>query len=460
MKRIGVTGATGFVGTALIQKLLGRGDEVVAFSRGPQMPDSLRGARVEQIDVTSPGALPALTAALEGLDAVVHLAGETVAGRWSQAKKQRIHDSRQLGTRAIVDAMRTCPRRPRVFVCASALGYYGSRGDEPLTEEAAPGDDFLARVCIDWEREAVRADELGIRTVCLRQGLVLGTGGGALAPMVPLFRAGIGGPLGSGAQWWPWIHVDDDVALMLFAIDREECRGALNAVSPDLTTNARFSQALGHALRRPSLAYAPSIALRAVLGQFSETLLSSQLMLPAKAQDLGFAWSHESLDRALLDILDPHGGREPRIAVFESSHVIPAELPQVFSFFSDPANLEALTPATLDFHVVTPRPVEMHRGAVIDYRLRLRGLGLRWRTLIERFEPQTRFVDLQLRGPFLLWRHRHEFAPAGGGVAVRDRVEYALPLAPLSDVALKPVAADLQRIFEYRRTRLRALVQG
>ena len=459
MKRIGVTGASGFIGTALVEALLARGEQVIAFSRGGNLPASLGRARIELLDVTSKGCVPALAAALEGLDAVVHLAGETVAGRWSQAKKQRIHDSRQLGTRNVVDAMRACTAGPRAFVCASASGYYGSRHDEPLTEEAPPGDDFLARVCVDWEREAMRAADFGIRTVCLRQGLVLAAHDGALAQMLPVFRAGVGGPLGSGSQWWPWIHLEDDVALMLFAIDHDACRGAVNAVSPDLTTNARFSQALGHALRRPSLAYAPSLALGLVLGEFAQTLLSSQLMLPARAQDLGFVWRHESLDRALLDIVDPDSGREPRLTVFESSQVVEAALPRVFLFFSDPVNLAVLTLPALDFRILTPGPIEMRRGCVLDYQLRVRGFPLRWKTLVERWELQTRFIDLQLRGPYLLWRHRHDFVPVDGGIEVRDRIEYALPLAPLSDLALRTVAADLRRIFTYRRARLRALLQ-
>jgi len=460
VKRIAVTGATGFIGTALVEALLARGDQVIALSREGQLPASLSGVRIDRLDITSRGCVAALTTALEGMDAVVHLAGETVAGHWSQAKKRRIYESRQLGTRNVVDAMHACTTRPRTFLSASASGYYGSREDEPLTEDAAPGDDFLAHVCVDWEREASRAEALGIRTVRLRQGLVLGADGGALARMIPFFHAGAGGPLGSGRQWWPWIHLEDDVALMLFAIDCDACHGAVNAVSPDLTTNARFSQALGHAMRRPSLAYAPGIALHLTLGEFSQTLLSSQLMLPVRAQDLGFTWRHESLDRALLDILDPHSGREPRVCVFESSEVVQASLPRVFSFFSDPANLEALTPPALDFRILTPRPVEMRRGCILDYQLRLRGFPLRWKTLVERWEPQTRFIDVQLRGPYLLWRHRHDFVPADGGVAVRDRVEYALPLAPLSDLALRTVAADLRRIFDYRRARLPALLQG
>ena len=456
--RIAVTGATGFIGQALVKMLLARGDQATAITREASLSPSMEGARHVRLDVTSPECLTDLTAALEGLDAVVHLAGETVAGRWSRDKKQRIHDSRQLGTRNVVDAMRACSARPRSLICASASGYYGSRGDEPLSEDAPPGDDFLARVCIDWEREAVRAQELGIRTVRLRQGLVLGAGGGALAPMIPLFRAGVGGPLGTGAQWWPWIHIDDDVELVLFTIDHEECEGAFNAVSPDLATNARFSQALGHALRRPALAYAPSVALQVVLGEFAQTLLASQLMLPAKAQDAGFSWEHESLDQTLLDVLDPKSGRKPRIQTFERSTVVPKDLSAVFSFFSDPANLQALTPPALGFHMLTPSPVQMRRGTVLEYTLNVRGVPLRWKTLIERFEPQARFVDLQLRGPYLLWRHRHGFEPVDGGIAVLDCIEYALPLAPLSDVALHTVSGDLRRLFDYRQARLLELV--
>ncbi len=453
MKRIGVTGASGFVGTALVSALLARGDAVRAFSRtlpGTAPP----GVEVVTLDLSAPLEPAEVAQVVNGLDAVVHLAGETVAGRWTKEKKQRIFDSRVQSTRNLVAGFRVCARPPGAFVCASASGFYGSRGDEPLIEESTPGSDFLAQVCIAWEREAMQAQSAGVRSVCVRQGLVLGPRGGALQAMLPPFRAGVGGPLGSGAQWWPWIHLDDDVAIFLLALDQTKCTGAINAVSPDLGTNARFARALGHALRRPSLAFAPAIALKALLGEFAESLLASQLMLPAKAQDLDFAWKHPTLERALLDLIDPNSGRVPATSRFEFSQTVAAPLAQVYRLFSDPARLEMLAPKDLRFRVLTPQPIEMRRGTVLEYKLTERGLPLRWKTLIASWEPEVRFVDYQLRGPYLLWRHQHDFKAASGGAIVRDTVDYALPLAPLSDILLPMVAGDVRQTFEYRRTRL------
>ncbi len=451
MRRIGITGASGFVGRALVTALLARGDAVRVFTRDPEAGRFPAGVEVRRLDLRAD---PMDTAALEGLDVVVHLAGETVAGRWTAEKKALIADSRRIGTRDLVAALRACAVRPRALVCASASGYYGSRGDEPLTETAPAGDDFLARVCVDWETEASAAAEFGMRVVCMRQGLVLGPDGGALHAMLAPFRFGAGGPLGSGAQWWPWIHLADDVALFLMAIDRADVTGPINAVSPDIASNARFSQALGHALRRPSLAYAPGIALKAMLGEFADTLLASQLMLPARAEDLGFVWRYESLDEALLDLLDPGSGRRPATTRFEASATVRSRPEAVFAFFSDAKNLAALTPPKLDFRTITPLPIDMRRGAIIEYALRVHGVPVRWKTLIAKWSPVVGFVDYQLRGPYLVWRHEHAFDTRGDEVVVRDTVDYALPLAPLSGVALPLVRGDVRRIFEYRRTRM------
>jgi uncharacterized protein len=454
VKRIGITGASGFVGSAVIAALLKRGDAVRAFTRNPSAKAFPDGVEVRQLELMSETDPVAAAESFAGLDAVVHLSGETVAGRWTAAKKRLIRDSRRISTHNLVAALRACSQRPRTLVCASASGYYGSRGDEPLTEDAAPGDDFLARVCVDWEDEANAATSFGTRVICMRQGLVLGRDGGALAAMLGPFRACAGGPLGSGAQWWPWIHLEDDVALILFALDRDDVAGPVNAVSPDIASNARFSQALGHALRRPSLAFAPAPALRIVLGEFSETLLASQLMLPAKAEDLGFVWRHDSLDEALLDLLDPRSGRAAGTTGFVSAERVAARPDAAFAFFSRPENLEALTPPRLGFHMLTPPPIEMGRGTIVEYDLRVHGVPVRWKTLIARCTPGVGFVDYQLRGPYLLWRHRHDFEADGDGTIVRDTVDYALPLAPLSAVALPLVRGDVRRIFEYRRTRL------
>jgi uncharacterized protein (TIGR01777 family) len=278
MTAVAIAGASGFIGRTLLEVLQGAGYRVTALSRNPE------------------------AAQFEGVDVVINLAGEPIAGRWTARKKHAIAASRIDGTRKLVATLGASAQRPSLFLCASAVGYYGSRGDDPLTESAAPGDDFLARVCVGWEAAARDAERLGIRTAMLRFGIVLGDGG-ALAMMKRPFLLGVGGPLGHGKQYLPWIHIDDLTALCKFVIQRSHVAGPLNVVAPDYVTNARFSRALGAALRRPSFLPAPALALRAVLGEFAETLLASQLVIPEAVQRAGFAWTHPTLEPALRSIL-------------------------------------------------------------------------------------------------------------------------------------------------------------
>jgi uncharacterized protein (TIGR01777 family) len=296
---VAVTGASGFIGRTLLQALQGADHRVVALTRNPEAARFPPGVLVRRYDPSEPTAGPA---AFDGVEVVVHLAGEPIAGRWTARKKHAIAASRIEGTRHLVAALAASAQRPRIFLCASAVGYYGSRGDEPLAESAAPGNDFLARVCVGWEAAAREAERLGIRTVMLRFGVVLGHGG-ALESMKLPFLLGLGGPIGSGKQYLPWIHVDDLAALCTFAIDRANVAGPFNVVAPDYATNARFAHALGAALRRPSFFPVPAFAMRALLGEFADTLLSSQLVVPAAAQSAGFVWTHPILEPALNAIL-------------------------------------------------------------------------------------------------------------------------------------------------------------
>jgi uncharacterized protein (TIGR01777 family) len=453
--KIVVTGATGFIGRAVVRALVARGDVVTALSRAPQRDAFGSGVSVARFDPDAPPD----PAPFEGADAVIHLAGESVAGRWTPEKKRAIKDSRESGTRALVASLAACSSRPRALVSASAVGYYGDRGDEPLLESSTPGTGFLAEVCVAWEREIAAAQRLGVRVAWLRQGIVLGAGGGALAAMLPPFRAFAGGPLGNGSQWMPWIHIDDDVALLLFALDRD-ISGPLNAVSPDIATNARFSQALGAALRRPSLAFAPGIALHALLGEFASSLLASQLVLPDRALEAGFTFAHEMLEEALLDILAPDDHRESATQRFEDSVVVNAPHERVFAFFADASNLARITPPELRFRMLTPSPIEMRRGTVIEYSVAVRGVPMRWKSLIVDWQPGARFVDYQVRGPYLLWRHEHRFAADPAGVRVTDRIVYSLPLAPLSGLALPFVRADIARIFAFRRSAVESALKS
>jgi uncharacterized protein (TIGR01777 family) len=288
--RVTVTGARGLIGSRLVERLRERGDEVTTLSRTPRSTDAHR---------WDPENEPAPADALAGRDAVVHLAGENVAQRWSADAKRRIRSSRERGTRNLVEGLRAAEPRPRALISASAVGYYGPHGEERVDEETPPGNDFLANVCVVWEREAERAAELGVRVVTVRTGVVLDAGGGALEKMLPFFKLGIGGPVAGGRQYMPWIHLDDVVVIYLAALDGEEWTGPVNATAPEPVTNKAFSKALGRALRRPALAPVPGLAVRVLYGPMAEIVTTGQRVVPRRPQQLGYAFAHADLEEAL-----------------------------------------------------------------------------------------------------------------------------------------------------------------
>jgi uncharacterized protein (TIGR01777 family) len=278
--RVFVAGSSGLIGTQLARALRTRGDEVVALPRFGTAPW-----------------------VLDGADAVVNLAGASVAAkRWSDSYKKVILESRVFSTRALVEAIRA-GAKPRVLVNASAVGYYGGRGDEILDESAAPGADFLASVCVAWEAEARKAEDLGVRSVQARTGVVLSQKGGALGQMLPPFKAFVGGPIGSGKQWFPWIHIEDEVAAFLWAIDHGDLHGPANFVSPGIVTMKEFAKALGRALHRPALFPVPGGPLKLLLGEFAAALLEGQRAVPNKLLHSGFKFRFTDVDAALRDLL-------------------------------------------------------------------------------------------------------------------------------------------------------------
>ena len=296
---VAITGSTGLLGSALVPRLTSGGHGVVRLVRGTPAPASAE--RVARWDPDTGAVEPGL----DGVDAVVHLAGESVpGGRWTQARKQRIRDSRVRATRLFAETLARLPRPPRVLVAASAIGYYGDRGDQVLREESPPGVGFLPEVCREWEAAAEPAARRGIRVVHLRIGLVLSPKGGALAAMLPVFRLGLGGPVGSGAQWMSWIGMDDMLGAVLHALMNEALAGPVNAVAPAPVTNREFTKTLARVLRRPALLPFPAFAARAVLGQMAdELLLASARVEPARLQATGFAFRDATLDGALRRLL-------------------------------------------------------------------------------------------------------------------------------------------------------------
>lgn len=294
--RITVTGATGLIGTRLVAALLGRGDEVTVLSRRPEHARRMLG--VEAIRWRTE-AEPAPAEALAGRDGVVHLAGESIAQRWTHESKERIRASRELGTARLVDGLKESEPRPHVLVSASAVGYYGARGSEPLDETAAPGTGFLADVCEAWEREAAAAVDLGMRVVSLRTGVLLDRADGGLARMLPVFRLGAGGPVAGGHQYMSWITPDDLVRMYLAALDDPEWSGPINATAPEPVPNREFAQALGRALHRPAVLPVPGFALRALYGEMASVVITGQRALPARATEQGFEFQHPAIHGAL-----------------------------------------------------------------------------------------------------------------------------------------------------------------
>ena len=297
--KVTVSGATGRVGQHLVAALKERGDDVVALSRDPDRAGEQLGVKAYAWDLKHE-AVP--KEALAGRDAVVHLAGEDVGQRWSKEVKAEILDSREKGTRSMVHSIFETKPRPRAFICASASGYYGARGGEPVDELEPPGSDWLADVVARWERQAETA-KVGIRMVIVRTGIVLDAEGGALARMLPFFKAGVGGPVGSGKQYMPWIHLDDLVGIYLAAIDHDRFNGAINASAPEPVTNKQFAKALGHALHRPAVAPVPGFTIKLMYGEMSQIVLKGVRMVPGRAAELGYEFAHTDIDEALRSAL-------------------------------------------------------------------------------------------------------------------------------------------------------------
>jgi uncharacterized protein (TIGR01777 family) len=450
--RIVMTGATGLIGREVGKALALRGDTVTCLVRDV---DSARRilpfpARCHPWDHTRP--VPA--EALRDADAIVHLAGEPVADdRWSAAKKALILDSRVQGTRQMVQGVLEHGHHVAAFVHGSASGYYGDRGDERLGASSSRGHGFLADVVEAWEAELLplAARRPAMRVPVVRTGIVLARQAGALAEMLPIFRLSAAGRLGDGRQWMGWIHLDDIARLFVHALDSAPS-GILEGVAPRPATNRDFTSALCRSLGVIESLPAPSPVIRALLGEKAGIVLGSARLEPMATLASGFAFRHESVERALDDLLLPlrAGVRE---RVWEQWLPHPAET--IWPFFGDANNLEDITPPFLNFHVRRMSTPQIGKGTLLDYTLRLNGIPFAWQTRIETWDPPRRFTDLQARGPYALWHHAHDFTPMAMGTLMRDTVRYRLPAGWLgSAIGGCKVDSDVGKIFAYRALRI------
>jgi uncharacterized protein (TIGR01777 family) len=437
--RILITGATGFIGKELGKALVREGHELYVVSRHPDEVSVPYPCTALSIETLEAGRLKV------EFDAVINLAGESVMGRWTSDKKHAIWTSRIDQTKRLA-ALFTKGRyhAPSVWINGSAVGFYGSRGDEVLDETSSKGSGYLADVCVAWEHAT---EHVNSRIVHIRTGVVLGPHGGMIGQLLPLFRANLGSAIGNGKQWMSWIHIQDEVRAIQHALTTEDVRGPINLVAPQAVTNheftALFKRAVGQKINLPNV---PAFVLKAMLGEGATVALSSQRVTPKKLLETGFKFQFSTLERALDDIVQDTGDHE-----LYAEQWIPKPKKDVFEFFSDEKNLELLTPEILNFKVLRKSTEKIEENTLIDYNLKIRGIPAHWRTRIEEWQPGAKFVDTQLSGPYKKWHHTHLFEELGSGTLITDRVLYQLPFKPLGNVALPIVKKDISRIFEFRR---------
>lgn len=442
--KILVSGGTGFMGKRLIPQLFLHGHQITLLSRDVERAQQSFGFPTNVVAWSAGQGAPKLTGRF---DAVIHLAGESLADqRWTEKRKKELVDSRVTGTRELVSAVSALPEPPAVFVSASAIGFYGDQGDRAVDESSSKGTGFLADICEGWEAELKNLPPK-TRAVWIRSGMVLGEEGGALKKLLPLFRLGLGGPVGSGKQWVSWIHLDDLCELFRFALTHDSVRGPLNGVTPNPVTNQEFSETLGHAVEMPAVLKAPAFALKLAMGEMSEIVLASQKVVPARPLELGFTFAYPQLVEAFAEIV-----KQPGDLTLRSTQWVPRPVDEIFRFFSDEKNLERITPPWLNFQVVNKSTEQIQEGTLIDYRLKLRGMPLQWQSRIEEWKPPSHFIDVQTKGPYTRWEHLHVFNPVQGGTLMNDYVRYRLPVGKLGRVlGGRWIKRDLARVFGYRR---------
>lgn len=438
-----ITGATGLIGKKVGTLLAQKGHKLYVVSR-----NATKAARE----------LPFPCEVIEGdltcqilkdrrlgkIEAVINLMGEPVIGsRWNDKVKKRIYDSRVLGTRNLIASL---PETLKVFVSGSAIGFYGDRKDSICHEDDPAGKDFLAEVCRDWEQAATKSPG---RVAVVRTGIVLSPEGGALSQMMFPFKAGVGGAVASGQQWMSWISIEDIAGLFIFALENENVRGAVNGTAPHPVTNLDFSRTLARALNRPLGPKIPAVAIKLLFGGAAETLLSSCRGSALHSQSLGYKFIHADLNSYLSLIFAPFRAGEE---IFYAEQYVDAPLEKVFEFFKEPTNLEKITPSTLGFKIRKVSTPTIVQGTLIDYTLRIHGVPVHWKTEIDEWQPPHKFVDNQLKGPYRLWHHTHEFQKLGSGTLMTDRVRYRVPLGFLGWlVAGALVRKEVEGIFAFRR---------
>ncbi len=444
-KTIVITGATGFVGKKLTLALTRKGYDVRVVTREITKAKEILPLPITYFGWDGSSRFP--EDALINAHAVIHLAGENIAsGRWSAAKKTAIMNSRIQGTKSLVEAIARIQNPPQILIGTSAIGIYGDTPKDILTETSPRGDGFLADVCSKWENSY---ETFNGRLAILRVGVVLGHGG-ALDKMLLLFRLGLGGKLASGKQWMSWIHIDDLVNMYIHCLESDSVSGIYNAVATTSISNTEFTKSMGRALKRPVLFPVPGQFIKLIFGEMSQVIIGSQRVTNKKILETGFSFIHPAIESALNHLLVPGGHAGTHVVEFFQWVAKPRS--EVFNFFSRAENLEKITPQWLNFHIKKKSSPDISEGCLIDYRLKIKGIPVSWQTLISTWRPMERFVDEQLKGPYSIWHHTHDFEDLKDGTLIIDRVIYRAPLGPIGSVIeFLMIRHDIRKIFGHRK---------
>ncbi len=442
-----ITGASGLVGSRMLENFFESGiSDIRVLTRSK----SKKFEFPVEVFEWDPSKQYLENGALDGVDAIIHLAGESVAeGRWTKSKKDRILDSRVDSTKLLMDTIQKMASKPKKFISASAIGIYGNRGSENLDSSSDHGDGYLADVCKRWEELVLNHNIDGMQSQVIRVGIVLAENGGALKKMLPPFKAGVAGNLGNGKQYMSWVHIDDLVEQFKFLLLGKGTQKIYNGVSPSPISNAGFTKVLGRVVKRPTLFPIPIFALKILFGEMSQILLNSQKVMPNEFIKDNFQFKYKNLHDALSDILKYNLNGERVLKLYQ---FVQKPLEKVFPFFSDEGNLEQITPGYLNFKVLGKNTPTITKGTLIDYKLKVHGIPIKWKTRINDFKENEMFIDEQIKGPYTKWVHTHDFYQLQNGTLLKDHVVYKVPFGVLGDLfAGFLVKKDLEKIFGYRQ---------
>lgn len=445
--RILITGATGFVGRKLCLELFRAGHHVVILSRNKNRAIQSLSLPVEAYEWKDYKSLPPEEAFFD-VEVVINLMGEGIANKyWSKKQKQSIYDSRVLATENLVKAINSFKNHSiRKFISTSAIGIYESNTERTYTEiDEIYSKSFLSQVCQNWEKRVLQLIP-HISVSIIRVGLVLGDNGGLLQKLKWIFGLGATSALGNGKQWMSWIHIEDLVRIYILAINKN-LPILVNACSPNPVTNKEFSNLLAKHCNRFMLPSVPSALIKLALGEMSQLLLDSQKVQARVLSDFGFKFKYEDLNETFAELLK-YG---PFAKVHEAYQYFPKQNYELFDFFKSPSNLESITPPWLNFKITYSSTDEIEQGTIYKYKLKLHGLPIFWKTEIKSWNPPYHFRDFQLKGPYVIWDHLHEFIEIEDGILMRDKVDYVLPFSFLGNLlASKFVQKDVNKIFSYR----------